>query len=358
MKSCVIIFCLLLCLKVSGQSSQPFEFEKIYSYALQEDVAKVLAVLDTVPENALTEEQRKVKEKYFHRFKYQDEEVDYNTNDPMLKNLLSLYHSYWRKALLDKSNLQQYNEQLKDSVVAFLKERNYKPDSLTEQDIANNFGQHLKRYLKQEKYYSATGKTGSLFDLFVWPKEDTTRYQVKLPETEVETTIIFIDSTVTMGWQEYATFGKYYAGGWATKDYLYSVRKAYDTTSENFKVSYLTHEAQHFADYKNYPKLTGADLEYRAKLTELIFAQETLYKLIQVFIRNANQEGRNSHAFGNYAVIRDLSKEIFKQDYISDIERWKKVPPAKIRKSSEKLLKQHSKALKKAGPDTVTELVK
>lgn len=357
MKNCLFVLTLLFSLNVFGQANQSFDFKKVYSYALQEDVEKILSVLDTIPDETLTEEQRKVKEKYFHRFKYQDEEVDYNTNDPMLKSLLKLYHSYWRKALLDKSNIKQYDEQLKDSVAAFLKAHNYRPDSLSQQDISNNFGQHLKRFLKQQKYYSATGKTGNIFDLFLWPKEDTTAYLVKLPEIEVETTIIFIDSTVTMGWQEYATFGKSYPGGWATNEFLYNVRKAYDTTSENFKVSYLTHEAQHFADYKVYPLLTGADLEYRAKLTELVFAQQTLYDLIRTFIRNANPEGRNSHAFANYAVIRDLSRQIFKQDFVSDIEEWKKVSPTRISKTSKSLLQQHSKALKKAGAKNVRELI-
>ncbi|WP_299700787.1 hypothetical protein [uncultured Pontibacter sp.] len=324
---------------------------------MQEDVGKIISVLDTIPDEALTEEQRKIKEKYFHRFKYQDEQVDHNTNDTILISLLQVYHTYWRKTLLDKRNKEQYDKELKDSVMAFLRSHNYKPSSVSQPDIASNFGQHLKDFLKQQNYYAATGKTGGLFDLFIWPKEDTTTYQVKLPETEVKATIIFIDSTVTMGWQEYATFGKYYAGGWATKEFHYSVRKAYDTNSENFKVSYLTHEAQHFADYKTYPLLTGADLEYRAKLTELVFARETLYNLIQTFIRNANKEGRNSHAFANYAVIRDLSCEIFKKNFVSDIEQWKKVSSSKISKSSERLLKQHSKALKKAGPDAVTELI-
>lgn len=357
MKNYLFVLSLLFSLNVFGQTNQSFDFRKIYSYALQEDVGKILSVLDTIPDETLTEEQRKLKEKYFHRFKYQDEEVDYNTNDPMLKSLLKLYHSYWRKVLLDNSNVKQYDEQLKDSVVAFLNAHNYGPDSLSQQNIANNFGQHLKRFLKQQKYYSATGKTGGIFDLFLWPKEDTTAYLVKLPETKVKTTIIFIDSTVTMGWEENATFGKYYPGGWATKDFLYNVRKAYDTTSENFKISYLKHEAQHFADYKVYPLLTGADLEYRAKLTELVFARETLYNVIQNFIRNANKEGRNPHAFANYAVIRDLSRKILKQDYVSDIEEWEKVSPAKISKTSKLLLQQHSKALKKAGANNVTELI-
>ncbi len=50
---------------------------------------------------------------------------------------------------------------------------------------------------------------------------------------------------------------------------LFCVAKAYDTTKEYFAVSYLSHEAQHFSDQKNYSNIPSWHLEYRAKLTEL-----------------------------------------------------------------------------------------
>ena len=357
MRYFVTVLLVLLSLSSFGQGSQSFEFKKIYSYALQEDVQKILLTLDTIPDAALTEEQRDVKEKYLRRFKYQNETVDYNTSDPMLQHLLRLYHAYWRKALLHKQHVQKYDEQLQDSIAAFLISHNYNADTLMQQDLAANFGPHLKSFLKQEGYFAATGKTGNLFDLFVWPKEDTVVYTIKLPETEVETKVVFVEDPVTMGWEEYATFGKYYPGGWATKELLYSVAKAYDKSSENFRVSYLTHEAQHFADYKTYPNLTGADLEYRAKLTELVYAEETLYNLLGTFIRNASKENRNAHAFANYAVIRDLSKAVFDEEFVDDLQQWKQVPKKKIRKKSKALLKRNSEGLQDAGADTVTEFI-
>jgi hypothetical protein len=189
-------------------------------------------------------------------------------------------------------------------------------------------------------------------------KEVKTVYDVKLPKGHAATTVIFIENTITMGWEEYATFGRNYPGGWATSEELYCVRKAYDTTSENFKVSYLKHEGQHFASYKLFPKLTGADLEYRAKLTELYYADKTLYDIIRSFIRNANPEGRNAHAFGNYCVIRDLSKALFQEDFVTDLEEWKTIAPAHIHKQSKQLLKAHTKGLKKAGAQAVSEYIK
>ena len=363
MKEITTILFLLLFQNSFAQEPGSFDFNKIYSYVLQGDVAKVLSVLDTLPDERLSFQEKKIKEKYFQRFKKNDEVLDYNTEDEMLQDLLMIYQNYWEQALLDKDNVKKYETDLKKNVASFLKkneypaQHDYVKDTLTQQDIEDNFAQHLKNFLAENDYYSATGKTAGFFDLFVWSTQVPTEYKVDLPETEVTTTIIFLEDVVTMGWEEYASFGKVYPGGWATKEELYAVGKAYDTTSENFKVSYLKHESQHFADYKKYPLLSGADLEYRAKLTELIYAEETLYKLIRSFIRNASSEGRIPHAFGGYAVIRDLSKEIFGKDFISEMEQWESISPERIKEESKKLLYAHSDALNKAGADTVTELI-
>jgi len=341
-----------------GQSSQSFDFRKLTSYALQGNITKVINVLDILSDETLSAEQLEIKNKYYHRFKFQDEPITFPSDDTSIQQLLNIYQSYWRKALLDNNNIEKYNGELADSITAFLNKHGYRVDTLSNEKMAKSFGLHLKKYLQNKQYYSATGKTGIFFDLFLWTREVPVTYIEQLPETKTNTTVVFIENTLTMGWQEYATFGKAYPGGWATKELLYCVRKAYDTTSENFKVSYLKHEAQHFADYKVYPILTGADLEYRAKLTELVFARQTLYNTIGTFIRNASSEGRNPHAFANFTVIRDLSKVLFNKEFVTDIEQWKSVSPNKISKTSKKLLRKHSRALRRAGASTATEMIK
>jgi hypothetical protein len=163
-----------------------------------------------------------------------------------------------------------------------------------------------------------------------------------------------MDDIITMGWEEYATFGIHYPGGWATENSLYCVRKAYNLTSENFLISYLKHEAQHFADYKLYPCLSGADLEYRAKLVEIIYADKTLFKLISFFIKNIGLHRDNSHSFASYHVIKNLSKELFQDDTIvSDIDDWEKKTNTVINKSAEKLFHQNSAALKNIGSKVI-----
>lgn len=363
MKKIITIMLFLLFQSVFAQESQSFDFNKIYSFVLQGDVAKVIKVLDTLPDDRLSDSEKKIKAKFFKRFKHQEEEMEYNTGDILLHDVLKIYRSYWKGVLLDKENAEIYEERLKKDIACFLKENDYpartvyERNALTQKDIEDNFTQHLKDFLSERNYYSATGRTAGIFDLFIWSTQVPTEYVVALPETEVTTTIIFLEDVVTMGWEEYASFGKVYPGGWATKEVLYAVAKAYDTSTENFRVSYLKHESQHFADYKVFPNLSGADLEYRAKLVELIYAEETFYDLISLFIRNASSEGRNPHAFGAYALIRDLSEEIFGKDFVAEIEQWQSVPAETIKKESENLLKAHTHSLHKAGADSVTEFI-
>ena len=92
-----------------------------------------------------------------------------------------------------------------------------------------------------------------------------------------------MEDFATLGWMEYATLGAHHPGGWTEEEGIYCVKKAYDVNSENFKISYLTHEARHFADKKLWPDLKSADLEYRAKLTELNLAQDTLLRFNCLF---------------------------------------------------------------------------
>jgi hypothetical protein len=158
-----------------------------------------------------------------------------------------------------------------------------------------------------------------------------------------------MDDFITVGWEEYATLGIAYPGGWSTREALFCVRKAYDLKSEDFLISYLCHEGRHFMDYKLFPRLTSADLEYRAKLTELSLLKEELIETIELFINNANYESENGHSVANYCVIRDLSKALFKVDFEKDINKWKEVNAGKINKTAYDVLEANTLALKKQG---------
>jgi hypothetical protein len=117
----------------------------------------------------------------------------------------------------------------------------------------------------------------------LWKIQSPRTYHINLPEREVDVHVVFMDSFVSLGWAGYATCGRSHTGGWATKDSLYAVVSAYDTTSEQFRVSYLAHEGKHFSDYSEFPQLEQPELEYRAKLTELAASDQSTHALIKAF---------------------------------------------------------------------------
>ena len=104
-----------------------------------------------------------------------------------------------------------------------------------------------------------------------------------------------MDDFLTLGWKDYATLGMTSSGGWAAKESIYCLTWAWNHDSENFRVSVLKHEGRHVADFKRYPMLDALDLEYRAKLTELAFADTTLISLLNNFTSNAASNPASPH---------------------------------------------------------------
>jgi len=209
---------------------------------------------------------------------------------------------------------------------------------------------YLKKYILSSGYHTTGfGKTGKFLDLLVWKSENDTTYKFSIYDEKINTRVVFMDDFVTIGWEEYATMGRAFPGGWATKQALYCVKKAYDLNSEDFLICYLCHEGRHFTDYKLFPKLTSADLEYRAKLTELSLLKAELFTTINDFINNANYDSDNGHSIADYCVIMDLSKALFNVDFENDMLKWKNLSPEKINKSAYELLKTNTSALRKQG---------
>jgi hypothetical protein len=201
--------------------------------------------------------------------------------------------------------------------------------------------------LQSKGLFGISGKIGSLFDMIVWREQKDTTYTFRLNKQELEVKVIFMERFITLGWEEYATLGRHYPGGWATSEALFCVKKAYDLQSENFLISYLAHEGRHFQDYKLFPELKGAGLEFRAKLTELSLSETNLYRIIEFFIENANANSTEAHPLANYNVMSSLSKEIFKKDFEPDMNKWKLIPYKRINKTASKILRSDTKRLMK-----------
>lgn len=334
------------------------KFDQIYLLGLQGSMAEGLKFLDSLDPESVTERQQEERQRYFARFRAADESYVHRTSDTSVVRIIDMYHSYWRRALLDHKSLARFDTLLADSISNYLLAHDSELRGRAGQEIRDDFPRHLQEYLRRRGVYSATGKTGLFFDLLLHTEETESNYRVTTPEDTIRVRVVFMENMISNGWEEYATFGKYFPGGWATGEALYCAKETYDTTSENFTVSYLKHEGKHFADYKKFPKLTGADLEYRAKLVELSAAQESLYELIGIFIRNSATDRQNPHAFANHCVIRDLSQACGLKGDNTSIASWEAVPATTLNAQAERLLKKNSLELSIAGADKVESFIR
>ncbi len=349
--SLLIIFlmgCVALFAQKPHHSANALPYHQIYAYGLDANVSPILALLEAA-DTALTDKDRHFKTAFEKRFKGSEDESSFlEDKASSLNELLAIFRDYWRAALLDTS--RNYEPELAMKVIPFL-QKNYPPVqgiNITKDSL----GTYVSRYIKSKGLYTtdAAGKTGRLFDLLVWRAQKDTTYTFSLNKEELTVKVVMMRDFITLGWEEYATLGKYYPGGWTTPEALFCVADAYDLSSENFQISYLAHEGRHYADFQLFPNLQSADLEYRAKLTELSLGQTGLLHTLQFFINNANYDSNNGHSVANYCVIRDLSKVLFKNDFEKDFEKWKQLKPKKINKAALAVLKQNTKALKAIGP--------
>ncbi|MEO8590335.1 MAG: hypothetical protein ABI432_13255 [Flavobacteriales bacterium] len=332
-------------------------FDNLLIQALQGNMTSVLSALDTLDDEALGPKRAAKKQMLLHRFRAQDEHYLFQTNDTAVIDIMNIYHLYWMGALLDDS-VEEYEQGLIFNVTAHLRRYSREVRGKKSAWIRKHWNDLLQDHLKAHGCYSATGKTGQFYDLLLHMKETEVEYPVTTPEDTLQVKVIFMDSVICNGWEGYATLDTYYPGGWATNDALYCARDSYDLASENFTVSYLKHEGKHFADYKRFPKLQSADLEYRAKLVELSAAKEIMYGLIKFFLQNSAYDPANPHAYANFCVIRDLSRSLFGKEREEDIAAWKKLPIEDIHRASTALLLKNTRDLEAAGARSVKALIR
>ena len=181
------------------------------------------------------------------------------------------------------------------------------------------------------------------------PKSDTEKSDT-LKTKSINSKVVFIEKYHLTGYDYYASCGKSQVGGWAIKESatLYC-SKGYDLSSEKFNISYLKHESLHFIDLNDYPNLSSADLEYRAKVIELMYCTEkSIYRQVAEFINGADSSDRShSHPYANYILIKNLSQLIFNSEYETDINKWKKLSVEEINSAAISLYNMSEKRLQK-----------
>ena len=322
---------------------------KILSYALDADLASVLPLLNVDITKLTSEKDSIIKSGLENRFKYSEDRSGFlEKKKSDIDDLLKVFSDYWRESLLNPS--KNYDTIFSKSLIKFFSGKyNLTGLSVADSLISDTLNYFILKYVNSVNYFTTGyGRTGKLLDLLVWKRQSDTTYKFNFLNDELKAKVVFMYDFVTLGWEEYATLGIAFPGGWATDKELHCVRDSYDLNSENFKVSYLAHESRHMSDNRLYPdRLTGAELEYRAKITEICLAKETLFNLIQNFISNSNPKSDNAHPLANYFVVHNLSKKLFGTDFEKNSDKWKQLSIEKINEAGFALLKENTEFLGK-----------
>jgi hypothetical protein len=339
---------------VALATSAPARSDVVHDYissALQGDLSDVAGTLAALPDDAEPRE-RELARRFRSRFLDRDESLP-APPDPFVAEVVRAYRDYWTRVLLGEAPPEQAETELLDRLGGILDGHEGsgaagEPDS-PDDDVLDR----LNRAVESAGYGLISGRTLPHLELMLWARQDTTRYHVKLTDEEREVTVVFVGDFLVKGWADFATLGRASTGGWATKEALFCLVDDYDLDSEKFRVSYLQHETRHFADYDRFPALQQIDLEYRGKLTELCFAEETLPDLLEHFENAGRPDPGAPHTYANFAVIRDLRAELG----VAAPQDWGAVDRAAVRRAALLLLDRSTRDLEAAGAETVRGIV-
>jgi hypothetical protein len=301
---------------------------------LQGDAREALRVFDAI-DTPLTSGQKAVVDCVRARF---TGPLPPNDLPPDASAALTAYETYWRAAMMKRESRATAEARLLASLNAI-------PAMAGAHDHTslNSVSDYVVPALEAEGLHALTGKTEPLYELMIWKSQETNVYDVALPEGMVNVKVVFLDHFASLGWGGFATCGVAQTGGWAKPDALYAVRASYDLASEEFRVSYLAHEGQHFADYAKYPMLEQPELEYRAKLTEIAVSNTTTAKLLSNFASLGGDSRDVPHAFAARRVTLALQGV--------PLDRVRAAAAAKLRESSATLVRFGAATTRRFLPD-------
>ena len=304
---------------------------------------KIVDSINSQNEDSLSVDQIDLKRKYNARFLERSEVFNFNTNDSLIKNILTVFQNYWTEVLMKESTVNNADNKYKTKLTNLLLSNS---NEIDHNAIQFDFRNAMSKILEEKGYFTRIDRTGSIMDFIVWSSQNVKTYDVKIQDTVLKVPVVLIDSVLSFGWEGFATFDHFYPGGWSAPDTLFCITKDYDLNSEKFLVSYLTHETQHLYDSKTYSGYSNWIAEYRAKLAELSVADSTVHNLIGGFIKGNKNDSKLLHPYAEYQVIKGLSENIFNTNFVTDLNEWNKIPSTKINEISKQLLKQNSRTLK------------
>lgn len=145
---------LLLTLPTAAAEPDSVRFDHLLIQTLQGDMRPVLDGMNALDTTALSPAQRRMHAALLQRFHTHDEAHPFRTTDPVVVEVMRIYHRYWAGAMMD-DDLQRHDDSLRVRITAHLRthipELRDKPDDW----FVNNWNPELARHLQAHGCYSA-----------------------------------------------------------------------------------------------------------------------------------------------------------------------------------------------------------
>ena len=340
----LIVLCMLLS-DVRADANNGIT-EQYIAQALQGDLSSAQVLFSGGQSAGLTAGSAELSRQFQSRFIDREDESSPGTGDGLADRVISAYRIYWSRSLTGEISEEQAGIRLRDSLSQILagQVETSAPPS------ADELYPELGHALNGRGFHVLHDDAPPLKDLILWKSEEVRQYSVRLSDSTENVVVVFLSDIFSMGWKDYATFGLAFTTGWVEDGRLYCVDWAYDRQSEKFEISYLKHESRHLADLRNFPDLSSADLEYRAKLTELAFSSKTTMQLLNDFTRKSAMNPSAPHAYANYRVTRDIYRKIHNGPMPDSGNPWAQVNAAKISRAARSLLDTDTHRLRSGSP--------
>ena len=288
-----------------------FEPTVFRGYLIRGDLKSAISYVAQFPE----------KQELYHRYQElfeQEHYLVYGIPDE-LNQILLAYQKYIREVLYCGRSVSDAEQRL----LADLKTLFSVPENMTLEQLDEEI---VPQAFTEKGYSCLTGQTGSYYGPYVWRSTEHATFSVELPDGVEQYPICFLDGFIFRSWLAYISFDEIGTGGWSAGDgTICCVRSAYNTDSESFRVSLLKHEAQHEWDKSHYGELPSQELEYRAKLVELIYSEER--NLLKAFLAEADTSDMgNSHALAanqivdGFVELTECSREQLKDLPVSQVQ--------------------------------------
>jgi hypothetical protein len=306
------------------------QFSQAIGAALQADEARALQALSGVDLTGLPERDQAAAACMRERFGPSSKPAAPASNS-LADRSLALYRDYWHNAMTHPERREAEERQLADRLGQLLE-----APKGTDLDTLEPI---LAKALEKEGLHSLQGQTGLLRELMIWSKQEERMMRAMLPEGEEDVLVMLLDGFGSLGWGAYATCDRASTGGWATETALFAVVPKYPSLeAEEFRVTFLGHEGQHFADKVKFKDLQSWELEYRAKLTELAEADATRSRVLGKFIGDQGDDTASPHSFANRqvlgAMVRKLGLATAKELETADLKRVQSAATELLREDS------------------------